>query len=121
MTSFLSRGRSTLERAVSNLVDNASKFSAADAELELVVDGTRITVLDRGVGLAGADQGRIFDRFYRAEAACTLPGSGLGLSIPQLIVDIHGGTVRVDEGDGGGVVATIVLPDPDGRTDRATG
>jgi hypothetical protein len=35
--------------------------------------------------------------------------------------DIHGGTVRVDEGDGGGVVATIVLPDPDGRTDRATG
>jgi two-component system sensor histidine kinase MprB len=41
------------------------------------------------VGLAGADQGRIFDRFYRAEAACTLPGSGLGLSIPQQIVDIR--------------------------------
>jgi two-component system, OmpR family, sensor histidine kinase MprB len=112
--------RSTLERAVSNLVDNAIKFSAPDTELELVVDGTRIAVLDRGVGLAGADHDRIFDRFYRAEAARTLPGSGLGLSIVQQIVDIHGGTVRVDERDGGGVVATIVLPDPDGRTDRAT-
>jgi two-component system, OmpR family, sensor histidine kinase MprB len=113
--------RSMLDRAVSNLVDNALKFSPPDTALDLVVDGTRIAVFDRGMGLAGADQDRIFDRFYRAEATRTMPGSGLGLSIVRQIVDIHGGTVRVDERDGGGVVATIVLPDPDGRTDRASG
>jgi two-component system sensor histidine kinase MprB len=113
--------RSMLERAVSNLVDNAVKFSSPDTAVELVVDGTRIVVLDRGVGLASADQGRIFDRFYRAEATRTMPGSGLGLSIVKQIVDIHGGTVQVDERDDGGAVATIVLPDPDDRTDRASG
>jgi two-component system sensor histidine kinase MprB len=78
-------------------------------------------VLDRGVGLASADRDRIFDRFYRADATRTMPGSGLGLSIVKQIVDIHGGTVQVDERDGGGAVATIVLPGPDGRADRASG
>jgi two-component system sensor histidine kinase MprB len=113
--------RSMLERAVSNLVDNALKFSPPDTAVELVVDGTRIAVLDRGVGLASTDRDRIFDRFYRADATRTMPGSGLGLSIVKQIVDIHGGTVQVDERDDGGAVATIVLPGPDGRADRASG
>jgi two-component system, OmpR family, sensor histidine kinase MprB len=113
--------RSMLERAVSNLVDNALKFSPPDTAVELVLDGTRIAVLDRGVGLASADRDRIFDRFYRADATRTMPGSGLGLSIVKQIVDIHGGTVQVDERDDGGAVATIVLPGPDGRADRASG
>jgi two-component system, OmpR family, sensor histidine kinase MprB len=113
--------RSMLERAVSNLVDNALKFSPPDTAVELVVNGTRIAVLDRGVGLASADRDRIFDRFYRADATRTMPGSGLGLSIVKQIVDIHGGTVQVDERDDGGAVATIVLPGPDGRADRASG
>jgi two-component system, OmpR family, sensor histidine kinase MprB len=113
--------RSMLERAVSNLVDNALKFSPPDTAVELVVNGTRIAVLDRGVGLASADRDRIFDRFYRADATRTMPGSGLGLSIVKQIVDIHGGTVQVDERDDGGAVATIVLPAPDGRADRASG
>jgi two-component system sensor histidine kinase MprB len=109
---------SMLERAVSNLVDNALKFSPSDAVVELVVDGTRITVLDRGVGVASADRDHIFDRFYRAEATRTMPGSGLGLSMVKQIVDIHGGTIHLDQRDGGGVVATIVLPEPDGDADR---
>jgi two-component system sensor histidine kinase MprB len=113
--------RSMLERAVSNLVDNALKFSPSDTAVELIVNGTRIAVLDRGVGLASADRDRIFDRFYRADATRTMPGSGLGLSIVKQIVDIHGGTVQVDERDDGGAVATIVLPAPDGRADRASG
>jgi two-component system, OmpR family, sensor histidine kinase MprB len=113
--------RSMLERAVSNLVDNALKFSPPDTTVELVLDGTRIAVLDRGVGLASADRDRIFDRFYRADATRTMPGSGLGLSIVKQIVDIHGGTVQVNERDDGGAVATIVLPDPDGRADQASG
>jgi two-component system, OmpR family, sensor histidine kinase MprB len=113
--------RSMLERAVSNLVDNALKFSSPDTAVELVVDRTRVVVLDRGVGLASADRDRIFDRFYRAEATRTMPGSGLGLAIVKQIVDIHDGTVGVDERDDGGAVATIVLPDPDDRTARAGG
>ena len=118
---FVAARRSMLERAVSNLVDNALKFSPPDTAVELVVNGTRIAVLDRGVGLASADRDRIFDRFYRADATRTMPGSGLGLSIVKQIVDIHGGTVQVDERDDGGAVATIVLPGPDGRADQASG
>lgn len=104
--------RSMLERAVANLVDNALKFSPSDTAVDLVVDGTLISVRDRGSGLGSVDRDRVFDRFYRAEATRSTPGSGLGLAIVQQIVDIHGGTVRLDDREGGGAVATILLPPP---------
>ncbi|HTK15831.1 MAG TPA: ATP-binding protein, partial [Acidimicrobiia bacterium] len=78
-----------LERAVSNLVENALKFSADDSAISVVVDGSRIEVLDRGAGIAPADLPHVFDRFYRATTARTLPGSGLGLSIVEQIAQMH--------------------------------
>ncbi|MGN6160738.1 MAG: ATP-binding protein [Marmoricola sp.] len=99
-----------LERAISNLVDNALKYGGASAPVEIVVEGTSLTVLDRGRGLAPADLSRIFDRFYRAVEVRTEPGSGLGLSIVEEIVRSHGGEVFAGNRDGGGAAIGFTLP-----------
>ena len=102
-----------LERAVSNLVDNALKFSPADSTVDVVVDHTRIEILDRGPGIEVEDRDRVFDRFYRSGKARTRPGSGLGLAIVQEIADLHGASVTLTERSGGGIIATLKMPDPD--------
>jgi two-component system sensor histidine kinase MprB len=103
-----------LERAISNLVDNAVKFDAdGTAPIEIVVRGTTVTVSDRGPGLTGSEQNRIFDRFYRATEARSLPGSGLGLSIVQDVATGHGGAVIARNRPGGGAVIGFTLPGSD--------
>ena len=62
----------------------------------------RIAVLDRGPGIDAGDSARVFDRFYRASAARSLPGSGLGLSIVQDVAQTHGGSVFAGTRPGGG-------------------
>jgi two-component system sensor histidine kinase MprB len=99
-----------LDRAVSNLVDNAVKFGPAGAPVDVTVRGTTIEVADRGPGIAADDRDRVFDRFYRATSARTLPGSGLGLSIVSQIAALHGGSVTLAPREGGGTVARLVLP-----------
>ncbi|MFC1415199.1 sensor histidine kinase [Streptacidiphilus cavernicola] len=80
-----------LQRALTNLVENAAKFSPEAAPILVRVTTERITVLDRGPGLDEGDIDRIFDRFYRATRARSLPGSGLGLSIVKEVAESHGG------------------------------
>jgi two-component system sensor histidine kinase MprB len=99
-----------LERAVSNLVENALKFSPYDTAIEVVVAGSTVEVLDRGAGIAPDDLPHVFDRFYRATTARTLPGSGLGLAIVEQIAQLHGGTITVRARTGGGTVARLELP-----------
>jgi two-component system sensor histidine kinase MprB len=101
--------RAMLDRAVSNLVDNALKFSADPAPVELAVRGARVEVSDRGRGIAEGDLPHVFDRFYRAPDARTLPGSGLGLSIVAQIAALHGGSATMRARDGGGIVACLEL------------
>ncbi|MEV7043448.1 HAMP domain-containing sensor histidine kinase [Amycolatopsis sp. NPDC051061] len=104
-----------LERAVSNLLENAVKF-APDDPIEVVVRDGRVQVLDRGPGIGDADAARVFDRFHRADAARGLPGSGLGLAIVRDIALAHGGTVFAEPRPGGGAVvgftvgADLLLP-----------
>ncbi|MEY2460936.1 MAG: two-component system, OmpR family, sensor histidine kinase MprB [Acidimicrobiaceae bacterium] len=102
--------RGLIERAVSNLVDNALKFSDEAEGVEITVDGTAIEVADRGSGIAPEDKGKVFDRFYRAGSARTRPGSGLGLSIVAQIAEAHGATVTLLARAGGGTVARLELP-----------
>lgn len=98
--------RQALERAVGNLLENAAKFdTAGTAPIEADVRAGRISVSDRGPGLATTDVNRIFDRFYRADASRSLPGSGLGLAIVAGIAEAHGGTTFAANRAGGG--ATI--------------
>ncbi|MCT9077550.1 sensor histidine kinase [Streptomyces fulvoviolaceus] len=100
-----------LQRAISNLVENAAKFDRdGTAPIEITVAGparsgtVRVEVLDRGPGIADADLVRVFDRFYRAADARSLPGSGLGLSIVREVALAHGGAPFAYPREGGGVV-----------------
>jgi two-component system sensor histidine kinase MprB len=91
-----------VERAVSNLVNNAVKWSPTGGEVRVRVEleGTRwagLTVSDQGPGIPPADLPFVFDRFYRAAAARKLPGSGLGLAIVRQVVETHGGTVVAEQ------------------------
>ncbi len=96
------------ERAVSNLVENALKFS--DGPVEIDVERGSVRVSDRGPGIDGDDLPRIFDRFYRSDAARALPGSGLGLAIVRDMAVAHGGSATAANRDGGGAVIGFTLP-----------
>ncbi|MEU8229205.1 HAMP domain-containing sensor histidine kinase [Actinoplanes sp. NPDC048967] len=103
-----------LQRAVLNLIDNAGKWSPADqpVQVRLGAEGASavLEVDDAGPGIDAADVPRVFDRFYRADSARALPGSGLGLSIVQRVVDAHGGRVGVARSARGGALLRVDLP-----------
>src|SRR5690606_38951368 len=108
-----------LERAVTNLVENALKFDSGVQPIEVTCEGGRVEVADRGPGIAAADRPHVFDRFYRSTDARSRPGSGLGLSIVAEVVAGHGGRTFAAERAGGGAVVGFVLPvgpEPAGRT-----
>ena len=69
-----------------------------------------LTVADRGPGIPEDAIAHVFDRFYRADEARALPGSGLGLSIVKQVVDGHNGTVSINNRDGGGTIVRVALP-----------
>jgi two-component system sensor histidine kinase MprB len=99
-----------LDRAVSNLVDNALKFSPATEPVEVSQRGGHVEVRDHGEGIAPVDLPRVFDRFYRSDASRTLTGSGLGLAIVREVAERHGGTVFATNHPGGGAVVGMDLP-----------
>lgn len=105
-----------LEQAVQNLVGNAIKYNRPGGRvhlaLNLVAGGIVITVGNSGPGIAPADQARIFDRFFRADAARQTSGSGgagLGLSLSREIIRAHGGRLELarSEGDWTEFAATV--------------
>jgi two-component system sensor histidine kinase MprB len=98
-----------MTRAVSNLLDNAVKWGADAGPIEVSLRGRRLTVRDHGPGIDAQDRPRVFDRFYRAPSARTTPGSGLGLSIVAAVVEDHGGSVFVDEAEGGGAMVGFAI------------
>ncbi len=100
----------SIERAVSNLIDNAAKWSPPGEVIEVSVEGGEIVVRDHGPGIADEDLPFVFDRFYRAPAARSMPGSGLGLAIVRQVADAHGGTVQAEHADGGGARLRLTLP-----------
>lgn len=110
---------SALERAVTNLVDNACKFDQSGERVEVLVADGSLTVLDRGSGITEGETERIFDRFHRSERARTMPGSGLGLSIVRDVVVRAGGAVFARPRNGGGATIGFTLPDA-GASDSAS-
>ena len=101
--------RERLHRAVSNLLDNAVKWSPDGATVEVRVADAAVSVRDHGPGIAEEDLAKVFDRFYRAPSARALPGSGLGLAIVRQVAESHGGRVSAARADGGGTVVTLQL------------
>ncbi|CAO3439096.1 hypothetical protein [Azospirillum doebereinerae] len=103
-----------LGMALSNLMENAVKYSPPDGAIEVALqqDGSEavVTVADRGPGIPDAESGRIFEKYYRCANVEGVPGAGLGLYLTRHIVTAHGGTVGVQNRAGGGAVFTIRLP-----------
>jgi two-component system, OmpR family, sensor histidine kinase MprB len=98
-----------LDRAVSNLLDNAEKWSPPDAPIDVMLSEGRLIVRDRGPGFAPEDLPRVFDRFYRAPSARGLPGSGLGLAIVRHVAEAHGGSVAARNAPDGGAELSLAL------------
>jgi len=102
-----------LRRAVRNLIDNALKYgNDAGVAVSRASDWVSIAVMDRGPGLPDAEFDRITGAFYRAEPSRNRQtgGAGLGLAIAQSITDAHGGRLEFANREGGGLIATILLP-----------
>jgi two-component system sensor histidine kinase MprB len=95
-----------VERAVSNLLDNAAKWSDS---VEVRVAGPEVTVRDHGPGIADEHLAHVFDRFYRAPSARHLPGSGLGLAIVRQVAQSHGGEATAENAPDGGAVFRLRL------------
>lgn len=99
-----------LERAITNLLDNAVKFSPPGGTVTVSLIGDRFRVADQGPGIAEEDLPHVFERFYRSEHARTTPGSGLGLSIVAQTIQAHGGWVKAGRAAEGGAEFIVKLP-----------
>jgi two-component system sensor histidine kinase SenX3 len=108
--------RLQLVSAVSNLLDNAVKYSNRDGVVrvgaDVAGDHIEIRVADQGVGIPARDIDRIFERFYRVDRARSRDtgGTGLGLAIVRHIATNHGGTVAVQSREGEGSTFTLHIP-----------
>ncbi|HEY9353518.1 MAG TPA: HAMP domain-containing sensor histidine kinase [Nocardioides sp.] len=101
---------SSLERAVTNLLDNAAKWSPASGTVHVSLRDGVLNVDDEGPGIAEADIPYVFDRFYRSTEARSMPGSGLGLAIVRQVAERTGGSVSAARSPHGGARMTMRLP-----------
>lgn len=101
-----------LARAVSNLLDNARKWSPDGAVVEVSLSGGTLAVRDHGSGFANEDLPHVFQRFYRAGAARGMSGSGLGLAIVRQTAEAHGGWAEAGNADGGGALLRVRFGEP---------
>lgn len=99
-----------LERALTNLLDNAAKWSPASGTVRVALHQGVITLDDDGPGIAEADLPHVFERFYRSSESRAMPGSGLGLSIVAQVVERHAGSVDAGPAPSGGTRVTLRLP-----------
>ena len=104
-----------LARALTNLVDNAVKFTDESGSIEIATSTTgriaQILIADNGVGMTDAESAHAFDRFWRAQEARTTPGFGLGLPLVKQIVAAHQGKVSITSAPGTGTTVTLTLPE----------
>jgi two-component system sensor histidine kinase MprB len=99
-----------LERAVTNLLDNAAKWSPEKGTVHVTLEQGTLTVDDEGHGIPEEDLPHVFDRFYRSAESRGMPGSGLGLAIVRQVAERTGGTVVAERSPYGGARLVLRLP-----------
>jgi signal transduction histidine kinase len=105
-------------RVLNNLISNAVKYWPEGGEIVVAakpsphqgVAGVSLSVRDGGMGMSPQQLARAFERFFRADQACHIPGTGLGLSLVKEIVQLHGGTIHMDSALNEGTTVSIWLP-----------
>ena len=101
-------------RAVSNLVENALRFTSAGGKIQISIAAgaahSQVSVKDTGCGIAAQHLPRVFDRFYRADSSRSSQGSGLGLALVKSITDLHGGTATVESEVDRGTTVILTFP-----------
>ena len=112
----ISGDKTLLRQAISNLVDNAIKYTSAGGRVKITSElrdlNVVVTVQDTGIGIAPTDQARLFEKFFRVKQRDTIgiKGSGLGLAIVKSIVERHGGRIWVESRLGQGSSFYVALP-----------
>lgn len=113
-----------LRHILINLLSNAIKYSAPDSTVHLRLqcqsEAVIFQVQDQGIGIAPADQERLFESFYRAKNVGKIPGTGLGLAIVKQVVERHGGTITVESEINVGTTFTVTLPINSSKILRST-
>jgi len=103
-----------IEQVVSNLVDNAIKYSPSGGEVVVEIEAVdrelRLAVRDQGIGIPPERRRQIFERFYQAHTERNLGGMGLGLYVSNQIVRLHGGRIEAEFPDSGGSCFVVTLP-----------
>jgi two-component system, OmpR family, heavy metal sensor histidine kinase CusS len=101
-------------RAISNLVDNALRFTSEGGEIRISIqasnNGSEVSVRDSGSGISPEHLPHVFDRFYRGDKSRSSAGTGLGLSLVKSIVDLHGGLVSIESEIGRGTAVILTFP-----------
>ena len=102
-----------LKTAVSNIIDNACKYSSdhsVDIRLERFERGIRVLFRDRGIGIPDEDIKKIFEPFYRGSNSGAIHGSGIGLPLVSQIIKIHNGKINLKSKKGEGTTVSILFP-----------
>jgi two-component system sensor histidine kinase MprB len=102
-----------VNRAVTNVIDNARKWSPEGGTIEVSLRAGVLSVRDHGPGFQAHDLDHVFDRFYRADAARRMSGSGLGLAIVKQAAEAHGGFAQAANAPGGGAVLRVCFGSAD--------
>jgi signal transduction histidine kinase len=103
-----------IQRMLSNLLDNAIKYTPSGGMVGIEVAGDQtqvhITIKDTGIGISSSDLSRVFERFYRCDQSRSLAGTGLGLSLARAIARVHGGDITVVSMPNQGSTFAVTLP-----------